>query len=49
MANAFLNGSLRPAGLSLLTSVIMGAIVTVGALILAVSVLSRFTLKGEAA
>jgi hypothetical protein len=29
--------------------VIMGAIVTVGALILAVSVLTRFTLKGEAA
>ena len=47
IANAFLNDSLLQAGLSLLTSVIMGAIVTVGALILAVSLLSRFTLKGE--
>jgi ABC-2 type transport system permease protein len=49
IANAFVNDSLLQAGLSLLTSVIMGAIVTVGALILAVILLSRFTLKGEAA
>jgi ABC-2 type transport system permease protein len=37
------------AGLSVATSVIMGAIVTVAALVLAVNLLSAFTLKGEPA
>jgi ABC-2 type transport system permease protein len=37
------------AGLSVTTSVIMGAIVTVAALVLAVNLLSGFTLKGEPA
>ena len=37
------------AGLGVLTSVIMGAVVTVAALALAVNLLSSFTLKGEPA
>jgi ABC-2 type transport system permease protein len=37
------------AGLSVATSVVMGAIVTVAALVLAVNLLSAFTLKGEPA
>ena len=49
IANAFINDSLLQAGLSLATSVILGAIVTVGALVLAVNLLSGFTIKGEPA
>ena len=49
IANAFINDSLLQAGLSLATSVVLGAIVTVGALVLAVNLLSGFTLKGEPA
>jgi len=49
IANGFINDSLLQAGLSALTSVILGAIVTVGALALAVRLLSGFTLKGEPA
>ena len=37
------------AGLNLGTAIIMGAIVTVGALALAINLLSGFTLKGEPA
>jgi hypothetical protein len=49
IANGFINDSLLQAGLSALTSVVLGAIVTVGALALAVRLLSGFTLKGEPA
>ena len=49
IANAFVNDPLLQAGLGVLTSVVMGAIVTVLALILAVNLLSSFTLKGEPA
>ncbi len=49
IANAFVD-ELAPAGApGLLTSVVMGAIVTVGALVLAINLLSGFTLKGEPA
>jgi ABC-2 type transport system permease protein len=49
IANGFINDSLLQAGLSALTSVVLGAIVTVGALALAIRLLSGFTLKGEPA
>ena len=49
IANAFLNAPVLGAGLGLLTSVIMGAVVTAVALVLAVNLLSSFTLKGEPA
>jgi ABC-2 type transport system permease protein len=49
IANAFLNDPVLGAGLGVLTSVVMGAIVTAVALVLAVNLLSSFTLKGEPA
>jgi ABC-2 type transport system permease protein len=49
IANGIAHDSTLNAGLSVATSVIMGVIVTVGALILAVNLLSGFTLKGEPA
>ncbi len=49
IANAFVNDPVLQAGLGVLTSVVMGAIVTVLALVLAVNLLSSFTLKGEPA
>jgi ABC-2 type transport system permease protein len=49
IANGFANDSALQAGLGVLTSVVMGAIVTVAALALAVNLLSSFTLKGEPA
>jgi ABC-2 type transport system permease protein len=49
IANAILNDPVLEAGLGVLTSVVMGAIVTVVALVLAVNLLSSFTLKGEPA
>ena len=49
IANGFAHDSALMAGLAVPTSVIMGAIVTVGALALAVNLLSGFTLKGEPA
>jgi ABC-2 type transport system permease protein len=49
IANGIVNDSLLQAGLSVLTSVIMGAVVTVVALVLAVRLLSSFALKGEPA
>jgi len=49
IANAFLNDPVLEAGLGVLTSVVMGAIVTVAALALAMNLLSSFTLKGEPA
>ena len=49
IANAFLNDPVLEAGLGVLTSVVMGAVVTVVALVLAVNLLSSFTLKGEPA
>jgi ABC-2 type transport system permease protein len=49
IANAFLNDPVLEAGLGVLTSVVMGAIVTAVALVLAVNLLSSFTLKGEPA
>jgi ABC-2 type transport system permease protein len=49
IANAVLNDPVLGAGLGVLTSVVMGAIVTVVALVLAVNLLSSFTLKGEPA
>ena len=44
-----MNDPVLQAGLSVLTSVIMGAVVTVAALVLAVNLLASFTLKGEPA
>ena len=49
IANGIVSDQALQAGLSTLTSVIMGAIVTVAALVLAVNLLSSFTLKGEPA
>jgi ABC-2 type transport system permease protein len=49
IANGFANDSALQAGLTVLTSVVMGVIVTAVALILAVNLLSSFTLKGEPA
>ena len=49
IANGVLNDPLLEAGLGVLTSVVMGAIVTVVALALAMNLLSSFTLKGEPA
>ena len=49
IATAFVTDPELQAGLTALTSVIMGAIVTVAALALAVNLLSSFTLKGEPA
>ena len=49
IANGFANDSALQAGLTVATSVVMGAIVTVAALVLAVNLLSSFTLKGEPA
>ena len=49
IANAIAHDSALMAGLAPATSVIMGAIVTVGALVLAINLLSGFTLKGEPA
>ena len=49
IANGFAHDSALNAGLTVATSVVMGAIVTVAALALAVSLLSSFTLKGEPA
>ena len=49
IANAIAHDSALMAGLAPATSVIMGAIVTVGALVLAINLVSGFTLKGEPA
>jgi ABC-2 type transport system permease protein len=49
IANGFAHDPSLSAGLSVLTSVIMGAVVTVAALALAVNLLSSFTLTGEPA
>jgi|HubBroStandDraft_3_1064219.scaffolds.fasta_scaffold18907_2 ABC-2 type transport system permease protein len=49
IANGFVNDTALNAGLNVTTSVVMGAIVTVVALVLAVRLLSSFTLKGEPA
>jgi ABC-2 type transport system permease protein len=49
IANGFLNDPVLEAGLGVLTSVVMSAIVTAAALVLAVNLLSSFTLKGEPA
>jgi ABC-2 type transport system permease protein len=49
IANGLASDPVLEAGLGLLTSVVMGAIVTVVALAVAVNLLSSFTLKGEPA
>jgi ABC-2 type transport system permease protein len=49
IANGFASDTALEAGLSVLTSVVMGAVVTAAALALAVKLLSSFTLKGEPA
>jgi len=49
IANGFAHDSALAAGLTVVTSVVMGAIVTAAALALAVNLLSSFTLKGEPA
>ena len=49
IANGLLNDPVLEAGLGVLTSVVMGIIVTVLALALAMNLLSSFTLKGEPA
>jgi ABC-2 type transport system permease protein len=49
IANGIAHDTSLNAGLSVATSVVMGAIVTVAALVLAVNLLSSFTLKGEPA
>jgi ABC-2 type transport system permease protein len=49
IANGFVNDPGLNASLTVTTSVIMGAIVTVAALVLAVRLLSGFTLKGDPA
>ena len=49
IANGFANDSALQAGLGVATSVVMGVIVTAVALVLAVNLLSSFTLKGEPA
>jgi ABC-2 type transport system permease protein len=49
IANGIAHDTTLNAGLSVATSVVMGVIVTVAALVLAVRLLSSFTLKGEPA
>ncbi len=49
IAGGFVTDPALQAGLGVLTSVVMGIIVTVAALLLAASLLSSFTLKGEPA
>jgi ABC-2 type transport system permease protein len=49
IANGFVTDPALQAGLTVTTAVVMGAIVTVAALVLAVNLLSSFTLKGEPA
>jgi ABC-2 type transport system permease protein len=49
VANGIAHDSALQAGLTTATSIIMGAIVTVAALVLAVNLLSSFTLKGDPA
>jgi ABC-2 type transport system permease protein len=49
IANGIAHDSSLNAGLSVATSVVMGTVVTVAALVLAVNLLSSFTLKGEPA
>jgi ABC-2 type transport system permease protein len=49
IANGLASDPALKAGLGVLTSVVMGAIVTVVALALAMNLLSSFTLKGEPA
>jgi len=49
IANGIAHDPALNAGLTVATSVVMGAIVTVAALVLAVNLLSAFTLKGEPA
>jgi ABC-2 type transport system permease protein len=49
IANGFANDTALQAGLTVATSVVMGVIVTAAALVLAVNLLSSFTLKGEPA
>jgi ABC-2 type transport system permease protein len=49
IANGFVNDTALRAGLTVATSVVMGVIVTVAALVLGVNLLSSFTLKGEPA
>jgi ABC-2 type transport system permease protein len=49
IANGFAHDPALDAGLTTGTSVVMGAIVTVGALVLAVKLLRSFTLKGDPA
>ena len=49
IANGLASDPVLEAGLGVLTSVVMGAIVTVVALALAMNLLSSFTLKGEPA
>ena len=49
IANGFVNDTALQAGLTVLTSVVMGVIVTAAALALAVNLLSSFTLKGDPA
>jgi hypothetical protein len=49
IANGFVNDSALQAGLTVVTSVVMGVIVTAVALAVAVNLLSSFTLKGEPA
>jgi ABC-2 type transport system permease protein len=49
IANGIAHDSTLNAGLTVAVSVVMGAIVTVGALALAINLLSGFTLKGEPA
>jgi ABC-2 type transport system permease protein len=47
IANGFAHDAALDAGLTVATSVVMGAIVTVAALVLAVNLLKSFTLKGD--
>jgi ABC-2 type transport system permease protein len=49
IANGFAHDAALDAGLTVTTSVVMGAIVTVAALVLAVNLLRSFTLKGDPA
>ena len=49
IAGGFVTDPALQAGLGVLTSVVMGIIVTAAALLLAVSLLSSFTLQGEPA
>jgi len=49
IANGIAHDSTLGAGLTATVSIVMGAIVTVLALVLAINLLSSFTLKGEPA